>query len=167
MIRYSTKLISAILFLSLFALPFLLNSTFADDGWEPGRTIDDQPDLQGVWANNAITPVERPAMFDEREYLTGEEMQFLERRMSEITASGGDALFGESVLDAVFSGDVSSRDTQTGNYDQQWMVERTLDTGPLRLLIHPMAASQPEPWQLQLITESLPATGQSILLTPG
>ena len=127
MIRYSTKPISAILFLSLFALPFLLNSTFADDSWEPGRTIDDQPDLQGVWANNAITPVERPAMFDEREYLTGEEMQFLERRMSEITASGGDALFGESVLDAVFSGDVSSRDTQTGNYDQQWMVERTLD----------------------------------------
>jgi hypothetical protein len=124
-------------FLGLSVLVILLNSTYADDGWSLGRTIDGQPDLQGVWANNAITPVERPTMFAEREYLTGEEMEFLERRMSEISDSGGDALFGESVLDAVFSGNVSSRDTQTGNYDQQWMVERTLDSRTSQIIDPP------------------------------
>ena len=98
----------------------------SEKNWTAPRTIDDQPDLQGVWANNSITPVERPEVFGDRTLLTADEMQFLSRRMAEILSGEGDALFGESVLDAAFSGNVSSRDTQTGNYDQQWMVERTL-----------------------------------------
>ena len=28
--------------------------------WEPTRTVDGHPDLQGVWLNNVATPVERP-----------------------------------------------------------------------------------------------------------
>jgi len=135
--RYLTKSIWLVLFSSVLAAMALLNSALADDGWELGRTINGQADFQGVWANNAITPVERPDLFGEREYLTGEEMQFLERRMSEISTGGGDALFGESVLDAVFSGNVSSRDTQTGNYDQQWMVERTLDNRTSQIIDPP------------------------------
>jgi hypothetical protein len=135
--RHLIRSIWTVLFSSLLTAATLLNLAFADDGWELGDTINGQPDFQGVWANNSITPVERPAMFAEREYLTDEEMQFLERRMSEITAGAGDALFGESVLDAVFSGDVSSRDTQTGNYDQQWMVERTMDNRTSQIIDPP------------------------------
>ncbi len=124
--RFIEQSVWAVLFSILIAGTSLLSSVYADDAWELGRTIDGQPDIQGVWANNSITPVERSERFADREYLTDEEMQFLERRMSEITAGAGDDLFGESVLDAAFSGNVSSRDTQTGNYDQQWMVDRTL-----------------------------------------
>ena len=100
--------------------------SFAAEDYSVARTIDGQPDLQGVWANNAITPIERPVTFGNRELLTDDEMQFLERRMAEIAGKAGDALFGESVFEAAFSGNESSRDTATGNYDQQWMADRTL-----------------------------------------
>jgi len=115
----------------IWALPYSVVCTFsisvlaAEELLLP-RTIDGHPDLQGVWANNSITPIERSEVFGDREFLTDEEMQFLERRLEEIEENAGDALFGDSVLDAAFSGNESSRDTQTGNYDQQWMVERTL-----------------------------------------
>ena len=135
--RHRKKLIRTLVLSSLVAGTTLLSSALADDGWELGRTINGQPDLQGVWANNSITPVERPEMFADREYLSDEEMQFLERRMSELTAGGGDALFGESVLDAAFSGNETSRDVQTGNYDQQWMVERTLDNRTSQIIDPP------------------------------
>lgn len=125
-----TELVSAVKTIQSLAISLLLGfgglSAVADEQWSMPRTIDGQPDLQGVWANNTVTPVERPEQFGDREFLTDEEMQFLARRMGEINAGEGDALFGESVLDAVFSGNETSRDTQTGNYDQQWMVERTL-----------------------------------------
>lgn len=99
----------------------------ADDNWTLPRTPDGQPDLQGVWANNTVTPVERPEVFGNREFLTEEDIEFLERRVEEIKASGGDALFGDGVLAAAFSGVVTSSDTETGNYSQAWMAQRTVD----------------------------------------
>mgnify|MGYP003333589568 CR=1 FL=1 len=38
--------------------------------WTLGRTPDGQPDLQGVWANNNATPLERPKELEGRERLT-------------------------------------------------------------------------------------------------
>ena len=131
------KVIWTLMFSSLVAATALLNPALSNEDWKLGRTINGQPDLQGVWANNSITPVERPERFADREYLSDEEMQFLEQRMSEISAGGGDALFGESVLDAAFSGNELSRDAQTGNYDQQWMVERTLDNRTSQIIDPP------------------------------
>jgi hypothetical protein len=90
------------------------------------RTIDGHPDLQGVWANNTITPVERPDVFGDKEFLTEEDMAFLNRRIAEIVAEGGDALFGGGVLEAAFSGEVKSYDPTTGNYDQTWMAQRAV-----------------------------------------
>ncbi len=90
------------------------------------RTIDGQPDLQGVWANNTLTPIERPDMFEDREFLTDEEMAFLRQRVSEITAGDGDALFGDGAFVAAISGEVRSYDPTTGNYDQSWLVERNV-----------------------------------------
>jgi hypothetical protein len=51
------------------------------------RTTWGHPDLQGTWANQTITPLERPAEFYGKEFLTAEEAAALEKQ----TAERGDA----------------------------------------------------------------------------
>ncbi|PCH61217.1 MAG: hypothetical protein COC19_04975 [SAR86 cluster bacterium] len=110
-----------------FGLSVLSVHTMAQDSnWQLPRTIDGHPDLQGVWENNTITPVERPDVFGDKEMLSDEDVVFLQRRIEEITAESSDALFGEGVLAAAFSGEVKSYDPSTGNYDQSWMAQRTI-----------------------------------------
>jgi hypothetical protein len=47
------------------------------------RTADGQPDLQGVWNFSTITPLERPAEFAGREFLTDAEAAQLEQRTAQ------------------------------------------------------------------------------------
>ena len=42
--------------------------------WTLPRTPDGQPDLQGYWTSLSFTPMERPAKYGTREFLTDEEM---------------------------------------------------------------------------------------------
>src|SRR5579864_5219959 len=42
--------------------------------WTLPRTPDGQPDLQGYWTSLSFTPMERPAKYGGREFLTEEEM---------------------------------------------------------------------------------------------
>jgi len=49
----------------------------------PPRTPDSQPDLQGVWNFSTITPLERPAEFAAKPFLTDEEAKAYERRTME------------------------------------------------------------------------------------
>jgi hypothetical protein len=98
-----------------------------DSEWQIPRTADGQPDLQGVWANNASTPLERPEIFGDRATLTPEEYDELMRQAAEIQEGGGDALFGDGFLNAVITGEVQSYDPTTGNYDAGWMVDRSLE----------------------------------------
>jgi hypothetical protein len=42
--------------------------------WAVPRTPDGQPDLQGYWTNLTFTPLQRPAKFGNREFLTDEEI---------------------------------------------------------------------------------------------
>ena len=115
---------------SLIALIFLVTSPASlgqnAGDYEVPRTPDGHPDLQGVWENNTITPVERPDVFGDKEFLTDEDIDFINQRIDEIMAAGEDALFGGGVLEAVFSGEINSYDPSTGNYDSQWMAERTV-----------------------------------------
>ena len=103
-----------------------LTVTAQEDHWNAPLTSDGQPDLQGVWGNNTITPVERPNQFGDRQYLTEEEQILLRRRIREIAEEDGDALFGDGVYAAAFSGEVASYDPSTGNYDQAWLVDRSV-----------------------------------------
>ena len=114
---------SLFLSLALVSSPLLAQSS---GNWQLGRTIDGHPDLQGVWENNTITPVERPEVFGDKTFLTDEDVDFLQRRLIEIDQAGADALFGEGVLAAAFSGEITSYDPSTGNYDSQWMAERKI-----------------------------------------
>ena len=100
------------------------------EAWSVPRTPDGQPDLQGVWANNTATPLERPESLGGKATLTDEELARLQARYAEIFASGeSDAAFADSVFVAALGDqqEFSSRDATTGNYNQFWLVDREFD----------------------------------------
>src|SRR5262245_16273060 len=67
--------------------------------WTPSLTPDGQPDLQGVWSDVSITPLERPLVLQGRQFLTDQEVSQLKARAERLfnNASsdfvGGDNLF--------------------------------------------------------------------------
>jgi len=54
-----------------------------DTSWTVPSTPWGDPDLQGVWTNATITPLQRPARFADKEFLTEEEAATLERETAE------------------------------------------------------------------------------------
>jgi hypothetical protein len=112
--------------LCLFAF-VTVGAVCAQSGYQVPRTLDGHPDLQGVWGNNSTTPVERLDIFEGREFLTAEEMQFLVQTAGQIQAEGEDALFGDRVFASAVSGEIqTSNDPATGNYGQFWLAERSV-----------------------------------------
>lgn len=97
------------------------------EDWVLPRTAAGQPDFQGVWANNSVTPLERPEIFGDRATLSEEEFAELRSQAEEIAEADGDALFGDGFLNAVVTGEIRSYDPSTGNYDSSWMVDRDLE----------------------------------------
>lgn len=114
---------------SIIALALMLSAPLisAQNDYVAPRTLNGQPDLQGVWANNSTTPLQRPEFFADRTTLTEDEYQRLLARAAEIESGGGDALFGDGFLNAVITGEVESYDPSTGNYDQSWMSSRNVE----------------------------------------
>ncbi len=55
----------------------------AHKAWTPPRTVDGQPDLQGVWTNNTVTPLERPKDLAGKEFYTEGELQALAKQERE------------------------------------------------------------------------------------
>ncbi len=115
--------------LLLPAVLLFSTGTLAADDWKAPRTAADQPDLQGIWANNSATPLERPEAFGEKATLTDEELAELKRRLNEIRESSqagdllGDYLIQRVLEDPEFRG----FDQVTGNYNSFWLVDRELD----------------------------------------
>ena len=97
-------------------------------GWTVSRMADGHPDMQGVWANNSMTPLERPAVFGMRPTMTDAELDTLKAR-AKTMMDGGDAFFADELFNAAVAGKTkfTSTDTQTGNYDQTWLSERVFD----------------------------------------
>src|SRR5262245_55960584 len=77
-------MVTAIAFLSVAAI------STRGQGPSPGgnsrsvpRTPDNQPDLQGVWTNGTITPLERPREVEGKDFLTPEEAAEYEKQVRE------------------------------------------------------------------------------------
>ena len=54
--------------------PAAAKKATATKAWTPPRTPDGQPDLQGVWTNNSITPLQRPKNLAGKEFYTDAEL---------------------------------------------------------------------------------------------
>ncbi len=99
-----------------------------EDGWQLPRMADGTPDFQGVWANNAATPLERPEAWEGKEELSEAELQEIRRAAQEATDGVDDALFGDQLIQAAIAKTkAQSYDPTTGNYNQFWIVERNFE----------------------------------------
>ena len=113
--------------------------------WSVPRMPDGHPDFQGVWANNGMTPLERPKQFGLRATMTDAELADLKTRAQKMM-DGGDAFFANELVTAAIEGKTkfSSSDTQVGNYDQTWLSDRVWDNRT-SLIIDPPDGRMPPP----------------------
>jgi len=115
----------------LIVFAFVVSPVIAqDNSWTAPRTAFGQPDLQGTWANNNATPLQRPEVLGDRAYLTDEELSAIQSKAAELfSLDANDAAFGDTVFTAALAEvqNFTSNDRATGNYNQFWMVERDWD----------------------------------------
>ena len=100
-----------------------------DTDWAVPRTADGQPDLQGIWANNSATPMERPEQLAGKAVLSDEELAELTQRVNQFRDSeqAGDLLGDRLIQQALGNSEFNDFDVITGNYNAFWLVERSLD----------------------------------------
>ena len=91
--------------------------------WTPPRTAWGDPDLQGTWTNETITPFERPATMADKPFLTEAEAKALEARAAEQRDRA----------------DGPARPGDVGSYNQAWFDSGTkvVSTRQASLVIEP------------------------------
>lgn len=82
----------------------------SDGSWTVPRTPDGRPDLQGLWTNATLTPLERPSAMADRPFLTEQEAAALEAQAAGRRATADDAGARQQAL---ARGDI-------GSYNQFW-----------------------------------------------
>jgi hypothetical protein len=109
------------------------------------RNAFGQPDLEGVWTNDSITPLQRPAAWANKTSLTAAEVEQLKAASRQLEAEG-DALFGDELILDILDGKQkpASHDTQTGNYNGFWLPGRDIDSRTSLIIDPPDGRIPPE-----------------------
>src|SRR5262245_61530907 len=88
----------------------------ASNSPSPRRTPDGYPDLQGIWTNNTLTPLERPRGFEEKAFfMEAEEVAFEKQVRDDLRAALGEE-------NTKTSGDIGFDAAERGNL---WANRRT------------------------------------------
>jgi hypothetical protein len=94
-IRCSFEILIAIVALALLAAPHLAAQTQSAantppaksvpgaKAWTMPRTADGQPDLQGIWSNATLTPLERPRELADKQFFTEKEAAEYQKKILE------------------------------------------------------------------------------------
>ncbi len=132
----------------------------AGQAWTPPRAPDGHADIQGVWANNNATPLQRPKVLAGRASLTDAEVAALRKKAAELYDGKGDTEFGDTVFEtvwtAVHNGESGTHrkglngvdaktgfDASTGDYSSVWLVGRDWDNRT-SLIVEPPDGHLPE-----------------------
>lgn len=107
-------------------------SAQSDNNWINARTPDGQPDLQGVWTNATITPMERPTSLADKAFLSDDEIAAMEARTAENRARA------EANINVEAGGNI-------GGYNQFWLDsgDTVLSTGQTSLIVDPPSGRAP------------------------
>lgn len=89
--RFHKKIFSAVLCASVITAAFSASPVFAQD-YEVPRTAWGQPDLQGVWNFSSDVPMQRPARFGDRQFLSEQEIADIRAAQAARDASSDAAL---------------------------------------------------------------------------
>jgi hypothetical protein len=95
---------------------------------------DGHPDLQGFWANNIATPLQRPKELADHPVLTDAEVQAMRKKAEEMFVNGKvDAAFGDQIFLTTWANvkglklGFKSTDGETGDYSSEWNDHRVWD----------------------------------------
>ena len=104
------------------AVTIRLGLAMGSNSWDPPRTPDGQPDIQGIWTNATITPFERPANLQGKVFLTAAEAAALERQSADVRDEAGPPRKGD-----------------VGSYNQFWFDsgDRVVSTRRTSLVVDP------------------------------
>ena len=118
-----------VLVLAILVIPAASAGQSGGQSWTAPRTVDGQPDLQGVWANNSATPLERPEALAGKATFSEEELAEIKQTAERLFGDGGDAAFADGVFEAALEGSDNyvSGDGGSGNYSTVWMVDRDFE----------------------------------------
>ena len=125
--------------------------------WTAPRTAAGHPDLQGIWANDSATPLERLEGFENRPVLTEEEFAAFQERAAELTSESADAGFLDEVFLAAATGaeEFETFCAGTGNYNNFWLTERHFENRTSLVVDPPTGRIPYKPETQQLLAEQL------------